>query len=611
MYVITFYSFKGGVGRTQALVNVGVELARRGRRVLLVDFDLEAPGLDTYDLPRPPEPTGGMVEFITDYLATNRAPDASLYMYESVGVGERGGKLWVMPSGRQDTNYGRMLASIDWENLYANHEGYYLFEDLKAQWHRALAPDYVLIDSRTGHTDVSGICTRQLPDAVVIMFFPTDQNLRGLPKIVGDIRAEAESARRKRIHLEFVMSNVPDLDDEDQILGSRMKIFRAALGYRQLDVIHRYDSLALLNQIVFTSQRPKSRLAREYVELTSKLIESNYLDKDGATLFLERLSRPFPQRLTREEIEEKLEEIHRAHAHDGQVLTRLAHVRMRDGQIHKAVTLLDEAAAAGYSTPDLWLTRAECKSQLADTRDVASDLDAVLTSTDAQDFHVSRAVRLLKEIDPDALRTIASRPAVRALDRHSREWLARQLAEDASGLAAARNVLLDLANEPGDDPAETARVAHLLTLTLIGLHEFERAIEVIDAQKGEWYPVPDAFNKAIAVWGKEGVPPHDMFARIVELAEAEPVRDLDSPNYANFHQCIALAAAVLNDRDKVERHLADARQGAITLPVSALFSCWTYTNVDTREFLGHLQQINRFAQGEPVVPPAVTSGVHA
>jgi len=53
-----------------------------------------------------------------------------------------------------------------------------------------LAPDYVLIDSRTGHSDVSGICTRQLPDSVVILFFPTDQNLRGLPKVVDDVRSE-------------------------------------------------------------------------------------------------------------------------------------------------------------------------------------------------------------------------------------------------------------------------------------------------------------------------------------------------------------------------------------------------------------------------------------
>ena len=46
--VVTFYSFKGGVGRSMALANVAVLLARTGKKVLCVDWDLEAPGLDRY-----------------------------------------------------------------------------------------------------------------------------------------------------------------------------------------------------------------------------------------------------------------------------------------------------------------------------------------------------------------------------------------------------------------------------------------------------------------------------------------------------------------------------------------------------------------------------------
>ena len=45
--IITFYSYKGGVGRTLALANMATQMVRWGRRVLLVDFDLEAPGLDS------------------------------------------------------------------------------------------------------------------------------------------------------------------------------------------------------------------------------------------------------------------------------------------------------------------------------------------------------------------------------------------------------------------------------------------------------------------------------------------------------------------------------------------------------------------------------------
>ena len=46
--VITFYSFKGGVGRTMALANISILLAQWGKRILVVDWDLEAPGLEHY-----------------------------------------------------------------------------------------------------------------------------------------------------------------------------------------------------------------------------------------------------------------------------------------------------------------------------------------------------------------------------------------------------------------------------------------------------------------------------------------------------------------------------------------------------------------------------------
>jgi len=46
--VYTFYSYKGGVGRSMALANVAVLLASWDKKVLVVDWDLEAPGLHQY-----------------------------------------------------------------------------------------------------------------------------------------------------------------------------------------------------------------------------------------------------------------------------------------------------------------------------------------------------------------------------------------------------------------------------------------------------------------------------------------------------------------------------------------------------------------------------------
>jgi cellulose biosynthesis protein BcsQ len=80
MYIVTFYSFKGGVGRTMSLVNVAVALASAGRRVLLVDFDLEAPGIPTFELFSSVTDTPGVVDYISDYLSTSHAPDVRNYI---------------------------------------------------------------------------------------------------------------------------------------------------------------------------------------------------------------------------------------------------------------------------------------------------------------------------------------------------------------------------------------------------------------------------------------------------------------------------------------------------------------------------------------------------
>lgn len=360
MYVTTFYSFRGGVGRSMALANAAVELAKRGRRVLTVDFDLEAPGLDTFDVLRPRDEVPGIIDFVHEYLDSNRAPDAARFLARSPDVGNRGGELWIMPSGAQRATYSAHFNQIDWAELYDKRDGYLLFEDLKAQWKQIVDPDYVLIDSRTGHTDTGGICTRQLPDAVAILFFPNEQNLRGLTKAVNDIRSEAREPCRKTIELHFIMSNVPDLDDEDEILENKIQAFRNQLTLdRDPLIVHRYDSLSLLNQAVFTRDRPKSRLAKEYRKLVRDIVGRNLDDRDGALAYLDRTARAWRRREDAHEspraahlvapdvLEKELRRMERAHAEDGEVLFAVAKFRKSHPLVKPDVSLFDRAIGVG------------------------------------------------------------------------------------------------------------------------------------------------------------------------------------------------------------------------------------------------------------------------
>lgn len=111
MFIVTFYSYKGGVGRTMALVNTAVALARLGRRVLVVDFDLEAPGLPSYQAFQSAECERGLVDYVNSYRTTGIAPNASEFI---ASCEVEGSKVWLMPAGRHTKRgYTEALNSID------------------------------------------------------------------------------------------------------------------------------------------------------------------------------------------------------------------------------------------------------------------------------------------------------------------------------------------------------------------------------------------------------------------------------------------------------------------------------------------------------------------
>ncbi len=64
--IVTFFSYKGGMGRTTALTAVALELLRRKKNVLMLDTDLEAPGLSTFFFPA--DDAGYIRKGTVDYL---------------------------------------------------------------------------------------------------------------------------------------------------------------------------------------------------------------------------------------------------------------------------------------------------------------------------------------------------------------------------------------------------------------------------------------------------------------------------------------------------------------------------------------------------------------
>jgi cellulose biosynthesis protein BcsQ len=192
--VYTFYSFKGGVGRTMALANVAALLAKWGHSVLAVDWDLEAPGLERFfarlmpDIQELRARTPGIVD-----LVESRKNGRSLPWREGVieiEVPGSSSKLSLLTAGRSGPDYTARLHSLNFPELFDQGDLGSYIEELRDEW--AAEFEFVLVDSRTGVTDIGGICTVHLADALVLLFTTTDSSMEGAMQILERARTEQE-----------------------------------------------------------------------------------------------------------------------------------------------------------------------------------------------------------------------------------------------------------------------------------------------------------------------------------------------------------------------------------------------------------------------------------
>lgn len=293
MRVVTFYSYKGGVGRTLACANFGLYAAKIGLRVVLVDMDFEAPGLDAKFLPAPlstetKRPKLGMID---QFRAFQKGRD--LPKLEAVevplpdDVTRLGGRLHLLPAGDTSrSDYFAKLSALAWNEFLSEERGGVDFSlDLVRRIEDEFEADLLVIDSRTGLNEVGGLCTQVLPDTVILLTCMSNESITGTQRIFKQVRRSPfkrkRATGRKTIDLRVVIARVPrpdDLPPFDEELRQRLDlpVKRVYYLFDQRD-LSTGDYLAL-NRM---SDNPPAILD-DYVELfTSLSPETNipYIEK--------------------------------------------------------------------------------------------------------------------------------------------------------------------------------------------------------------------------------------------------------------------------------------------------------------------------------------------
>jgi len=327
-YIFTFYSYKGGVGRSMSLLNSAFELARRGRHILILDMDLEAPGISNFlsrskEFQHPPEKD--IIELLKDVLSFEKQgghfKDASTHIQDishyispikekkllplKSRIGDHG-KIDVVPALVHDQSYWSRLAELNLGSCSRKtlqKTGLILKHYLKAQRFSISPPslkgigeemqvpyDYVFIDSRTGITESGGLCIGPLADRLVILTSLNDQNINGTKDMmkVSGIHTGKKTSGKKWDEGE------PDITDNDRppLMGPKPTLLVASpvpngeIEYKRqrLAVLNKqlgphaaqlsYHPQMALMESIFVRDYPEEYLSFEYRNLGNQILAS-------------------------------------------------------------------------------------------------------------------------------------------------------------------------------------------------------------------------------------------------------------------------------------------------------------------------------------------------
>jgi cellulose biosynthesis protein BcsQ len=295
--IISFYSFKGGVGRTTATILTAMLLAREGKKVLLIDFDLEAPGLASIFANQSNNTENllavkGFVDFLVDYEANQKdiaKIDLNDYYFvrnEQILVGTQGGELVIVPAIATDSKSAvSYIDKLSKANIKYGFGKDYIPDLFIQKMEEKIKPDFILIDTRTGINDVGGLVFNHYAQSIFLIFYGNQQNMFGLESILPQLK----NLNKKDVRFYLVNSPVPnqetDKKEETDFFVEKSYDIFCSHFYKQDEVPAREDDTAdhYPINIPFNDQ---ALILNSYKKLSNLIENPNNPYKDIAQIIL-------------------------------------------------------------------------------------------------------------------------------------------------------------------------------------------------------------------------------------------------------------------------------------------------------------------------------------
>jgi len=257
MKIIAFYSFKGGVGRSLTLLNVGYHLARKhGFKVGIIDLDIESSGIHSMlNLKIPDENS------ITHFLIpqNRKISDIEKYVHKINKFG-RLSEVYLMPSISSASD----LVKIQWDKA----EDVFLRDRIIPTFEKIYNLDFLLVDSRAGVSRLS-VSPLSQADLCVVCFRLDKQNQYGIPHIVNICNTAG-------VPYHSVVSSIPLIKNYKKAIDLFVKSINSQIDskYRfEVDDILPYMSELYFEELLISKVKPETSLSKAYIKLTNSILQ--------------------------------------------------------------------------------------------------------------------------------------------------------------------------------------------------------------------------------------------------------------------------------------------------------------------------------------------------